>query len=834
VRPIVLCSLLVFSSLVGVAAAPSSHDVWLLQDTKGQTLDSRHSDRLLNPASVLKIATSWWALETLGFDHRFETRFFLAGEIDRERSTLIGDLVVLGGGDPDFHGENGWLVAEALARLGVRRVTGDLRVTPKFYMGWEGGIPYETNSVLRGETMGRRLRDALDPDRWDRSTRRGLEEFAGRSGRSLESFPSIRFAGDVVGLSAEPPIDGLSASIVHRSNPLPILLKRFTSYSNNDIDRLSDTLGQPAELGRFLTSKLNLSEDRVEVGSLSGLETNRLSCDSIVSLLDAYASFVAQHDSELADLLPANGCDPGTLENFPGLESLPAATIVAKTGTLLRTDDGVSVVAGVLQTDEGQRTFCRAALKSGRRTLDARHDAENWLLASIDFTPSSTIGCGAPVVHSDDDVELEVRHPRLPLAKGENWPGFLGRNGRPVSEEGPLPKRYLKETPPVRWHVEAGEGYAAPSIADRTVYFFDRVDAEARLRAIDASSGRTIWESRYPTDYVDTYQFSNGPRSSPVIADGRVYTFGVEGRLRSHSTDDGRLLWEIDTTAKFGVVQNCFGVGSTPVIENDLLIVPVGGSPPDSPPFDSGETRGNGSGVVAFDRKTGETRYAISNELASYASPVLTTIDGRRWAFVLARGGLIAFDPTTGAIDFEFPWRASRVLSVNAANPVVVGNEVLISEAYGPGSALLRVRPGGYEVVWKDARRDKSLLSHWSTPIHRDGRLFGIHGYGTADVHLRAIEWKTGRLIWKSPLLERSTALLVDDLLVVAEEGGEVHLVKAQAESYEKLNTWRFAEDGQSLLRRPVWNAPVLSHGLLFLRGRDRLIAIDLLTEKSP
>src|SRR5262249_26317309 len=148
--------------------------------------------------------------------------------------------------------------------------------------------------------------------------------------------------------------------------------------------------------------------------------------------------------------------------------------------------------------------------------------------------------------------------------------------------------------------------------------------------------------------------------------------------------------------------------------------------------------RGNGSGVVAFDKRTGEVKYQFSDELASYSGPKLATIDNRRWCFLLARGGLLGFQPQTGKLDFHFPWRAQTLESVNAANPVVVGDRVLISETYGPGSALLKVRPGGYDTVWSDLdrRRDKSLQAHWNTPVHHEGYVYASSGRHTENAEL--------------------------------------------------------------------------------------------------
>src|SRR5262249_35201281 len=155
-------------------------------------------------------------------------------------------------------------------------------------------------------------------------------------------------------------------------------------------------------------------------------------------------------------------------------------------------------------------------------------------------------------------------------------------------------------------------------------------------------------------------------------------------------------------------------------------LVMIGGSPPNSPGVGSGETRGLDSGIVAFDKLSGAVKYRISDELASYSSPLVKTIGGRRWGFAFARNGLLAFEPATGKVEFHHPWRARSVTTVNIANPVVAGDTVLVSEAYAVGSCLLRVKPGGCDVVWEDGRkRERLLMAYWNTPIHVDGYLYG-------------------------------------------------------------------------------------------------------------
>ena len=310
-------------------------------------------------------------------------------------------------------------------------------------------------------------------------------------------------------------------------------------------------------------------------------------------------------------------------------------------------------------------------------------------------------------------------------AGGVDWPRFLGPSGDSKSPETGITTDWAPSGPPVVWHRELGTSYGIGSVAGGRFFQFDRHGDQARLACLQSRTGEFLWKFEYPTDYVDLVGYNDGPRSSPVVDDGLVYIFGAEGMLHCVRAEDGELVWKVDTAKRFGVVQNFFGVGSTPVVEGELLLVMIGGSPPESQGagrFGMDRVVGNGTGVVAFDKRTGEVKYAITDELASYSTPQLATIAGRRWCFVLARGGLVGFDPASGEVDFHYPWRARLHDSVNASTPVVVGNEVFISETYGPGSSLLRVEPGGGEVVWRDpSGRHKAMQAHWNTPIYHEG-----------------------------------------------------------------------------------------------------------------
>jgi outer membrane protein assembly factor BamB len=433
---------------------------------------------------------------------------------------------------------------------------------------------------------------------------------------------------------------------------------------------------------------------------------------------------------------------------------------------------------------------------------------------------------------------------------GSDWPCFLGPTADSKSTETGILTRWPTAGPPLVWQLELGSGYCMPTIADGRLFQFDRVEGSARLRALDRRTAKVLWTFEYPSDFTDLYGYDNGPRSSPVVSDGRVYTFGAEGMLHCLDAATGKLVWKVDTAAEFGVIQNFFGVGSTPVVEGELLLVQIGGSPEESkrvPPGRLNLVESNGTGIVAFDKKTGTVRYKIINELASYATPKLATIAGRRWCFLFARGGLVGFEPKAGKVEFEFPWRAGILESVNASDPVVKNDQVFISETYGPGSAMLRVSSGEPQVVWSDSekRRDKSMQTHWNTAIEVDGYLYGSSGRHTENAELRCVEWSSGKVMWSEPGLTRSSLLYVDGHFVCLSEDGALRLIKVNSEKYEPVAEVVLRGAGPAerdafdfgpprLLKYPAWAAPILSHGLLYVRGADRLVCLELIPGSGP
>ena len=427
----------------------------------------------------------------------------------------------------------------------------------------------------------------------------------------------------------------------------------------------------------------------------------------------------------------------------------------------------------------------------------------------------------------------------------DDWAQFLGPTADGKSAETGLLTPWPDDGPEIVWAKRLTESYSIGSVADGKYYQFDFENGNAVLYCFNAETGKQIWKFAHPSSYRDMYGYNSGPRTSPVVDGDQVYTYGVSGMLHCVRVSDGKPVWSVDVNKRFNVVQNFFGVGSTPVVYGDLLIAMVGGSPKEDlllPPGRLDRVTGNDSGIVAFDKKTGKVRYQLTDELASYSSPRIAMHGGRPWCFVWARGGLVAFDPRNGAVDFQYPWRARSLESVNASNPVVVDDEVFISETYGPGSSLLKFRESEFELIWQDddSKRFRSMQTHWNTAIHHEGFVYGSSGRHERNAELRCIDWKDGKVMWTQPGLSRSSLLYVDNHFVCLSEDGTLRLLRANPEKYDVVSTVVYREvdlmnakgtreTSPRLLKPPAWAAPILANGLMYVRGEDYVVCLKVM-----
>lgn len=453
------------------------------------------------------------------------------------------------------------------------------------------------------------------------------------------------------------------------------------------------------------------------------------------------------------------------------------------------------------------------------------------------------------------------------LARGEDWPQFLGPRRDGTSAETNLLATIPAGGPAIVWSKTIGTGYAAPSVRAGRLVVFHRENDQEVVESLDARTGKTAWRHNYPTSFQDPYGYNNGPRAAPLLTSNRCYTFGAEGHLTCTDLSTGRRVWERATAKDWRIPAAFFGVAAAPLLEDGKLIVLVGGQPE--------------AGVVALDPETGRTLwesvgkstwdgattlgwpserpYAWTGEemSAGYSSPRAATIQGERHVLCLMRQGLVSLDPARGTVRFKRWFQAPVHESVNAMVPVVDGDRILISSAYyRSGAVLLRVTGGGapVEEVWRFPRRamdpaDRDAATgrwrplplevHWSTPVVKDGYVYAFSGRNEPDASFRCVELATGKVAWERDerwthgrageqpgVYGRGSLILAEGKLLVLGEGGLLGLFEAAPTAPRERGRWQVPQ-----LSFPCWAAPVLAEGLLYLRDERHVVCVDMRRE---
>ncbi len=384
-----------------------------------------------------------------------------------------------------------------------------------------------------------------------------------------------------------------------------------------------------------------------------------------------------------------------------------------------------------------------------------------------------------------------------------DWPDFRGPHRDGVSTE-TLAAKWPAEGPPVLWEREIGAGFANPVVANGRVIIFHRRGGEEIVEALDAESGKPVWRYAYATAYHDDFGFDEGPRASPVVAGGQVYTYGAQGTLTCLSFATGKKIWQLQAREQFASPKGFFGVATTPLVEGQRLFLNVGGP--------------EGAGIVAFDKDTGKVLWKATDDEASYSSPVMASFGGKSQVVFFTREGLVLLDPASGEILYQKRWRARSHASVNAAMPVIAGDLLIATASYGTGAVALRWNGASFDEVWSGEDR---LTAHYATPVLHQGTLYGFDGRQEYGQAFRAIDAASGKVLWTEDGFGAGTVLLAGDQLVILREKGELVIAPA---SRDGLKPTARAQ----VLPTTVRAYPALADGKLYARDLKTLVCLKL------
>jgi D-alanyl-D-alanine carboxypeptidase/D-alanyl-D-alanine-endopeptidase (penicillin-binding protein 4) len=314
----------------------------LVETLDGKPVASQAADEQFNPASAVKLATALVALRTFGSQHRFATGVWTDGTIEKTTGILTGNLYI-SGRDPSFHYEHAVLLARELNGLGINKITGDLVIAPGFTMN------FSSSARISGE----QLYDTLDSTlRYSEAVRAwNYERALLKDQSSIFTVPSVAVMGAVVVAPVSP---GAKLLLTQKSSKLVDILKVLLCYSNNFMAaRIGESLGGPESVRQQLVSFLGISPDELKLASLSGLGVNRVSPRVMMKIYRALRIELEKDHLSPTAIMPVAGIDPGTLqERFTG--PTWRGSVIAKTGTLVRTDGGASALVGQMKAANGQ------------------------------------------------------------------------------------------------------------------------------------------------------------------------------------------------------------------------------------------------------------------------------------------------------------------------------------------------------------------------------------------------------------------------------------------------------------------------------------------------
>lgn len=406
-----------------------------------------------------------------------------------------------------------------------------------------------------------------------------------------------------------------------------------------------------------------------------------------------------------------------------------------------------------------------------------------------------------------------------------DWPQWRGPNRDGLWQEKGVVQEFNAPQLPIRWRAEIANGYSGPTVANGRVYVTDRLTTPTqveRVHCFDAMTGKKIWSYSYECKY-ERVDRSNGPRASVTIDDRRAYSLGTMGHLFCFDAVNGEVLWSKDLNAEYKIRMPTWGIAASPLVQNDLVIVHIGGE--------------DNACIVAFDKVTGKEKWRALNDPASYSAPIVIKQAGKDVLVCWTAERVVGLDSLTGKLCWQHQFPPGRIAQ-NIATPVFQNNYLFVSSFFD-GSLLLKVNPDmlAVEEVWRrkgtNEKNTDSLHCCISTAVLQGDYIYGVDSYG----ELRCLDLHTGDRIWESldavPKARWANIHMVrhEDKIWMFNERGQLIICKLSPEGFHEISRAKLINptEGQLNQRGGVcWTHPAFAYKHVYIRNDKELLCADL------
>jgi outer membrane protein assembly factor BamB len=385
----------------------------------------------------------------------------------------------------------------------------------------------------------------------------------------------------------------------------------------------------------------------------------------------------------------------------------------------------------------------------------------------------------------------------LPTIQAADWPYWRGPDHDGVSKETQWRDTWPAAGPPITWRAHVGTGFSTVAVASGKLYTLGNTDDRDTVYCLDAVTGKEIWKHSYDAPR-DPKAFEGGPTSTPAVDGNRVYTLSRLGDLFSFDATTGKVAWSKTIATEADQRIPSWGLSGSPIVHDNLLLLNIG---------DAG---------MALDKHTGKVVWSSERKDAGYSSPVPFR-RGDEWLAVFSsEDGYVAANLRTGKEFWRINWPTRY--GVNAADPIVAGDQVLISSGYNKGTALIPMTAGEPSAIWKN----KVLRTQFNSGVLIDGFVYGIDGDAGAKSKLTCVELRTGTERWSAPPVGCGSLTAANGRLIVLSDEGELMVAPASSE--------KFAPTGKKkVLDGKCWTVPVLANGRVYCRNAaGDLVCVDL------